>query len=163
MRRIGVLSETVVLLAALVVAMLPLVPVFGAAPLLAPVLGGLALGTVVVLLARWFVWGTAVTVALALLGYLLVGTAVAVPELGYARVAPSLASVRILLSGAVTSWKDVLTLDPPLGGTGGVLVAPFLLAAVASVATLRLAGLRDRRTAPTAALVPLAEIGRAHV
>ena len=156
MTRLVALVDGAVLLAALVVAMLPLVPVFGASVLLAPVLGGLALGTVVVLLARRFVWGTAVTVAVALLGYLLVGTAVAVPDLGYARLGPSLVSVRALLSGAVTSWKDVLTLDPPLGGIGGVLVAPFVLAAAASVATLRLAGRRDRRTTAAAALVPLA-------
>ncbi len=158
MNRRTVLVDVVVLALALVLAMLPLVPVFGSRVLLAPVLGGLALGVAVVLLARRFAWGTAVTVAMGLLGYLLVGTAVAVPDLGYARLAPSLASVRELLSGAVTSWKDVLTLDAPLGSADGVLVAPFVLALVASIAALRLAGRHGRRSAPFAALVPLAAL-----
>ncbi len=156
MRRGQLLVDVLVLDTALAVAMLPLVPVFGASTLLVPVLGGLALGTLVVLLARRLVWGTAVTVAAALVGYLIAGTAIAVPTLGYSRILPTASSVRALLAGAVTSWKDVLTLDPPLGGAGGVLVAPFVLAVVGSVVSLRLAARPGRPSAPTAALVPLA-------
>ncbi|WP_372595044.1 transglutaminase family protein [Actinotalea sp.] len=155
MRRPGLVVDVAVLLGALVLAMLPLVPVFGASALVAPVLGGLALGAVVVLVARRLVWGTAVTVAVAMTGYLLAGTALAVPELGFVRLLPTAASLRALLAGAVTSWKEVLTLDPPLGGGGGVLVAPYLLALLGSIAALRLATRRTRRAAPAAALVPL--------
>ena len=154
MNRQGFVVEAVVLLGSLALAMLPLLPVFGLENLLTPVLGGMALGTLVVVLARRFVWGMAVTVSAALTGYLLAGTALAVPDLGWARVVPTAASLRALLAGAVTSWKDVLTLEPPLGG-GTVLVAPYVLALLGSMGALRLATRRARRWAPAAAFVPL--------
>ncbi len=151
-RRVAV--DVAVLLGALALAMLPLVPVYGLAGLLTPVLVGLASGALVVLLGRRLAWGTALTVSVALGAYLLVGTAAAVPDLGVAGVLPTLASLRGLLGGAVTTWKDVLTLEPPLGASGSVLVAPLLLALIGSFAAVRLTTSRGRRTAPWAALVP---------
>ena len=156
MRKVGAVVDFAVLLGALVLAMLPLAPVFGAAVLVVPMLGGLVTGALVVLVSRRLVWGTTVTVAVALTAYLLVGTSLVAPDLGLGRLVPTPASLRVLLGGAVTAWKDVLTLQPPLGAGGGVLVVPFLLALAAAVVALRLATGPDLRRAPWAALVPLA-------
>jgi transglutaminase-like putative cysteine protease len=148
--------DVVALVVALALAQLPMVPVFGAGVLLLPAVAGMLLGTAVALVSAQLRWGTAVTVAVALAGYLLVGPAVAVPGEAALGFLPTGASVLALLSGAVTSWKEVLTLDPELGSAGNVLVAPFLLALVGTVGALTLALRAPRRAAALGGLVPLA-------
>lgn len=148
--------DVVVLVIALALAQLPLVPVFGTGGLLLPALAGMLVGVTLALVSAQLRWGTAVTVAITLAGYLVVGPAVAVPDKATLGFLPSGASVLALLSGAVTSWKQVLTLDPELGSTGDVLVAPFLLALVGTLGALTIALRTSRRVAALGAVVPLA-------
>ncbi|MDO8105777.1 transglutaminase-like domain-containing protein [Isoptericola sp. b441] len=145
--------DVVVLTVSLALAMLPVIPVFGARALVAPVLAGLICGAGLAVVAAHLRWGTAVTIAAALAAYLLVGPAV----VGDATRGPlpSARSTVDLLTAAVTAWKQVLTLEPQLGTAGTVLAAPFLLALVGSLGALSLA-LRTRRAGALAALVPLA-------
>lgn len=158
--------DVVVLLGALALALLPLVPVYGTSALARPVLGGLALGTAVALAAVRWQWGRLVTAAVAVLTYLVAGAALAVPDTAVLGVLPGPASMLVLLTGAITVWKEVLTLEPVLGPGGGVLVAPYGLAlggAVLAVATARGEARSGRHTGAGAgaAVVPLAVLALA--
>jgi transglutaminase-like putative cysteine protease len=152
-------TDIVVLLVSLAMAVTPLAPVFGAGVLVLPVTAGLLLGAVVALLSARLRWGTAVTMVAALVGFLLLGSAVAVRSEALMGFLPSARSLVALLSGAVTSWKQVLTLDPELGSVGNTLVAPFLLTLVGALGAVSLA-LRVRvARGATAAVIPVAVLG----
>ncbi len=131
-RRPRPLVDAVVLTACVGLATLPLLPVYGGTAIVAPVLGGLLVGGGIALVAALRRWGVMVTVAVTVVGYVLVGPALAVPDAVTNGVVPTVDAVRTLLAGAFGVWKDVLTLDPSLGRSGGVLVAPFLLALLGS-------------------------------
>lgn len=142
-------GDAAVLLGALLIALLPLVPVFGP-PVAVPALGGAAAGALVALVAARRRWSALGTSAAGVGAYLLLGGALAVPTSTLWGVLPTPGTVTSLLTGAVTVWKQVLTLDPVVGG-GTVLVAPFLLALLGSTGALSIAW---RGPAPWAALVP---------
>ncbi len=147
--------DVVVLAGAIVLAVAPLLPVFGLDALMLPVVLGALLGTATALVAARMAWGTAVTMALALGAFLLFGPVVAVPDQTFAGVLPSVPALLTLLSGVVTSWKLVLTLDPQLGVTGGVLVAPFFLVMTGSFSALTVAVRVKGRAVALAAVIPL--------
>ncbi|MBU4335809.1 MAG: DUF3488 domain-containing protein, partial [Actinobacteria bacterium] len=143
--------DVVVLLAALVLALSPLPVVFGGSTAL-PALGlGLAAGTALGLIAGWQRWPalavTAVALVLAVLGGgPLIGTS----------VVPTPGGVRTVVRALVTCWSDVLTLSPPIGRVGDVLLAPFVLALAGSVVAVTVT-LRARRAtvAALAGVVPV--------
>ena len=152
--------DTVVLVAGLGLALLPLLPVYGPDAAVLPIVGGLALGSGLAAVAARFRWGALVTTAATTAAYVGAGAALAVPDTALGRVLPTRESVVALLTGAVTAWKQVLTLDPSLGANGNVLVVPYLLALGGSVAAVSLA-LRTvpRRGGAWAALVPVGVLG----
>ena len=146
--------DAAVLLPAIAVALFPLVPVFGAGPLVAPVLGGLlAGGALAVAGARW-AWSALVTSAAGVAAYLLLGGALAAPTTTLTGL-PTSRTLGLLLTGSVTVWKQVLTLDPTLGG-GNLLAAPFMLALGGALGAMSLALRSARAVAGRAAVVPLA-------
>ncbi len=85
-------------------------------------LGGFAIAAV----SAWQRWGAWLTVLTALLWYLLAGTGAALSDLGMAGVVPTAESLRALLTGAITAWRNSLTLVPPIGSAGDALIVPFL-------------------------------------
>lgn len=135
-RHLGV--DAAVLVLAVAAALTPLVPVFGARALAAPVAGGLAAGSALALVAARRRWSALVTSAAAVGAYLLLGGALAAPATTLAGVVPTLRTLGLLLTGAVSVWKQVLTLDPTLGG-GNLLVAPFVLALGGALGAVSLA------------------------
>ncbi|HCX85451.1 MAG TPA: hypothetical protein DHV14_10045, partial [Micrococcales bacterium] len=132
-------------------ALLPLLPVVDP-PVLVRVGGiGAVLGAAFALLTTWRRWGAALTLATLVVGYLGGGMIAVAPPW---RAGGSLgASLMALLGGIVTSWKDALTLTPPIGEVPGVLVAPWLLSFTGTALVVVL-GLRGRAWAPAAGLVP---------
>ena len=152
-------TDVVVLMVALALAITPLAPVFGAGVLVLPVTVGLLLGAVVALLSARLRWGTAVTMAAAMAGFLLLGSAVAVRGEALMGFLPSATSIVALLSGAVTSWKQVLTLDPELGSVGNTLVAPFLLTLVGALGAVSIALRARAARGASAAVIPVAVLG----
>ncbi|GAA2719973.1 transglutaminase-like domain-containing protein [Cellulomonas aerilata] len=156
-RRRPVVDVTVLLLT-LVLAVLPVLPVFGGpgsrvVPALA---GGLVLGVVVAAVAAHRAWSAVGTAATAVLVWLLAGGPLAAPGTTVAGAAPTLTTVTTLLRGAVTSWKEVLTLEPPLAVTGTALVAPYALAFTGAVTATSVAlRARSGRVASAAAVVPV--------
>ncbi|MCL2424229.1 MAG: transglutaminaseTgpA domain-containing protein, partial [Micrococcales bacterium] len=135
-RRYG--PDVVVLLAGLGLAVTPLLPVYGGIDAVPALAVGLVAGTLLAVVAtkvRWPAWlVTAVGAALVVL----VGT----PLTGASTIAgvvPTPRGAGQVAAACFTTWKDVLTLDPPLGATGDVLLAPFLLTFLGSLLAVTLA------------------------
>ncbi|GIG36761.1 transglutaminase family protein [Cellulomonas pakistanensis] len=145
--------DVLVLAGAVLAALSPLLPVYGGSVLLAPVLGGVLLGVAVGVLSAWARWSPPVTTAVLLAATVVLGGPLATPDQTVGGAVPTLASMVSVVRGAALGWKDVLTLQPPLGGSGWLLVPPFLLAVVGTAVAVRLA-LGTSRAAPAAALLP---------
>lgn len=131
-------------------------PTFGAdLRYLAAGFGGIVLGLGIAWLSRAYRWGAAATAGTALLAYLLLGSALAAPSEAIAGVIPSLESLRTLILGVVRSWKDLLTVAPPVGVANGMLIVPFLSALVCALTAGLLAW---RVRAPYWTLLPVAAL-----
>ncbi len=136
--------DTAVLVVLLALAVTPLLPVYGGTAALPALAVGLVAGTALAVVGAWGRWAawlvTVVAIALVVvLGAPLTGA----PTL--AGLIPTPSGAGQVLTASFTTWKDALTLDPPLGGTGDVLLAPFLLTFLGALVALTLA-LRTRRT-----------------
>ena len=145
--------DVLVLAGAVLAALTPLLPVYGGSTLVVPVVGGVVLGVAVGVLSAWARWSPAVTTAALLVATVLAGGPLATPTETLGGVVPTPASVVAVVRGSALGWKDVLTLQPPLGGSGWLLVPPYLLAVVGAAVAVRLA-LGTSRAAPAAALLP---------
>jgi transglutaminase-like putative cysteine protease len=145
--------DVLVLAGAVLAALTPLLPVYGGSVLLAPVVGGVVLGAAAGVLSAWARWSAPVTTAVLLAVVVVLGGPLATPDQTVGGVVPTLASIVSVVRGSVLGWKDVLTLQPPLGGSGWLLVPPYLLAVVGTAVAVRLA-LGAGRAAPAAALLP---------
>lgn len=161
-QRIGVrepadaVRDVLVLVATLGLALTPLLPAYGTSAVLPAVVGGVVLATLVTMVGALRRWSAVVVVA-ALVGvYALAGGALAAPTTTVAGVVPTPTTLVALARGAASTWKQVLTLQPPVGTGGTLLVAALLLALVGTAAALGLT-LRVRRPAlaSLAALVPV--------
>jgi transglutaminase-like putative cysteine protease/cytochrome c-type biogenesis protein CcmH/NrfF len=109
-------------------AMMPILPAYGTPAALTAVMAGLIAAMVPVLLGAFLRWPFPLTMLVGIASYVVVGGAVAFGRDLVWGVVPSGQSMTSMLTGTVTSWKEALTLEPPLGQSDGVLVLPFLLA-----------------------------------
>jgi len=150
------LVDVLCLVGTLALALVPLLEVYGGLAAVPAVAGGLLLGTAAAVVGAWRRWTALGTVAVLVGAFLVAGGALAAPSTTVARVVPTLDTLTTLATGTVTSWKHTLTLQPPVGSGGGVLVAPLLLALVGSAVAASTA-LRVRRgsAAGLAAVVPV--------
>ncbi len=149
--------DVAVLVLALALAVLPLAPAYAGGVAVLPLAGGLAVGAVVAVVAARGRWSALSTLAVLLVVWVAAGGALAAPSTTVAGVVPTGETVRTLLAGVVTVWKEMLTLRAPLGAGGGLLVAPYALATAGAAAAVSVA-LRGRTAgrAAAAALVPVA-------
>jgi len=147
--------DALCLLGTLVVALVPLLAVHGGTVALPALVGGALVGAGVVALGAWRSWPALGVVAALVVAYGLVGGALAAPQETAGGLLPTLGTVRALAAGAAGTWKQVLTLQPPVGSSGTLLVAVLLLALVGSATALALT-LRVHRpaAAASAAVVP---------
>jgi transglutaminase-like putative cysteine protease len=90
--------------------------------------GGLVVGTAAALAATLLRLGALTTVLLALAGYALFGSALAVPEQALFGLIPTGASLTSLVVGAVWGWNDLLTLAAPVDLPDYVTVVPYVSA-----------------------------------
>ncbi|MCQ9163405.1 DUF3488 and transglutaminase-like domain-containing protein [Arthrobacter sp. STN4] len=139
--------DAAVLAVLLGIAVLGFGPTFGHDPryLLAG-LGGIVLGIAVAAAGAHWRLGLVTMTGLALGVYLVFGSALAATGEAIAGFIPSLASLRGLLLGIMLSWKQLLTLAPPVGASVEVMVVPYLSAFVAAIVAGTLAW-RLRRAA----------------
>ncbi|WP_309080359.1 transglutaminase domain-containing protein [Zhihengliuella sp.] len=124
----------------------------GSAQFLLAAFGGLAAGLGLAWANRHYRLGFWTTAALLLLSYLVLGTPLATPREAFAGALPTLDSLRTLVTGVALSWKDMLTVAPPVGALGGVLIVAFLSALLSSFSAGLLAW---RRISPFWTLIPL--------
>lgn len=128
-----VVLDLVALLGLGLVAASPLADAYGGYRWALAVGGGLLLGLLVALLSRVARLGAWPTAGLLVLVYLVVGPALATPELASGGIAPSPDAIRTLLTGVIDAWRDSLTLIAPLGSSGNVLVVPWVVGLLGGV------------------------------
>ncbi len=128
-------------------------PVYGTSQLFVAVLGfgvfGIALGTVAALRR----WGSGTTALATVAVWFLGGTPLVMPTAGIGVFVPTGRTLYGLLTGPVTAWRDMLTLQPPIGETFNLLAVPGLVGLLAALAATSIS-LRGSR--PELAWVPLA-------
>lgn len=139
-------------LALLVLVTLAWLPTYGGGWVWVASMGGGVIGAAVAVLATSRRWDALKTAGAAAAAYLLLGTPLAMPSAGIGYVIPSGRSLVGLLTGPVTAWKGMLTVQPPIGETGALLV-PVLLVGIASVLASVTIGLRSGR--PVLAWLPM--------
>lgn len=117
---------------------------------------GVVCGLTIAAVAQWLRWRL-VSVAVALCAvYLLLGGAVASPSTTLFGVVPSARTLQFLLFGVVRTWKDVLTIEPPIGAQPAGAVLPWLSGLVLACAAGLLTGRCGR---PFLGTVPLLVFG----
>ncbi|MGY4642925.1 transglutaminaseTgpA domain-containing protein [Cellulomonas sp. URHB0016] len=160
--------DVVCLVGCLAVVLVPLLAVYGGLAALPALAGGLVLGTAVAVGSAVWRWSAVTTVAAAIAAYAVAGGPLAAPST-MDGLLPTAQTATALVSGPAAAWKQVLTLQPPVGSTGSLLVAAFLLALVGSVTAVAVALRVERPAAATAAalvpcgvLVAVIVLGTAH-
>jgi hypothetical protein len=102
-------------------------PVWGSLGYLVPTVGGAVVGLLVAWVGAWRRFPAVTVTALAVLGYLLFGGALALPHTTIAGVVPTLDTLRELLLGSVEGWKQFVTTAPPMRSFPDLAVVPYLL------------------------------------
>ncbi|MFV0253778.1 MAG: transglutaminase-like domain-containing protein [Beutenbergiaceae bacterium] len=113
---------------AMLVAMVlaPLYEVYLTPAMWLAVAGGVIVGTALATIAAQRRWPTLTVLAFALPLFFLLGV-LAAPETAIGGVLPSVTTWQLMGQGMVTMWKQVLTIAPPLGTTGALLLLPYFL------------------------------------
>lgn len=148
------LADAAVLTVAVGVATIPIFPAFGALIAAPAVVMGLSTGTLLALTAAWGRWTAGWVLAAALTLIEIIGAAV-IGAPRWLGVIPTGAGITEVARGAIVTWKEVVTLVPPIGTVGPTLLAPFILAFSGALLATTIA-LRVRRPyTMTAAAVPV--------
>lgn len=123
-------------------------------PWLAVTIGGFGVvGMGIALLAAWRHWRVGVTAAACVGAWFLLGTFLVMPSAGIAMVVPTVRSLRGLLLGPVTAWRDLLTLQPPIGETSNLFAPAGIIALLVGVLGM---GISLRTRFPALAWLPAA-------
>ncbi|MCA5895063.1 transglutaminase-like domain-containing protein [Isoptericola sp. NEAU-Y5] len=130
---VGGLVDGLVLAALLGVVAVGFGPAWGGPGYLLPALGGAALGLLIAWLGAWLRWSVLLVSAATVLGYFLLGGALALPGTTIAGVVPTGRTVVELAVGAVHGWKEFVTTVTPLSSFGDLAVVPFALLLVTGV------------------------------
>ena len=152
-RAAWVAIDAVALLALLGLVALGFLPVYGTAWLFVSVLGFGAVGIGLALVSWRLRWGAGMVALVAAAAWLLLGGFLTMPSSTIGLVVPTLRTLRGLVTGPVTAWRDMLTLDPPIGETFNLLTVPGLIGLLAGLLGM-LISLRTAR--PVLAFVPSA-------
>ncbi|MGO1971933.1 MAG: transglutaminaseTgpA domain-containing protein [Propionibacteriaceae bacterium] len=113
-------------------------------------LGGAALGVGIGILCARFRLPTWLTAVATMAGYLVFGGLLAMPSTALGHVLPTPTTLSGLVFGVVLAWKQLLTIEAPIGETGTLLVVPLLTQVIAGVIAMSVA-LRSYR--PTLAWI----------
>ena len=111
---------------------------------------GALLGCLVALVSRRWCLGVFSTLILMLGVFLLFGPTLAATDPLGRKFYPTLSGLQVLVTSAVTCWRDTLTAPLPLSAAGGAAVLPFLTCLI----TALLAALAAASRRPWVALIP---------
>lgn len=147
--------HTGVMVTLVLLAMVPLAPVFADPKYWVAVVGGTLIGTGVALLsARWR--SDALTVAACVVvGYFVFGGLFAARDSLVIGILPSLSTLRDLALTVVLGWKQLLTVSIPVNGFDHLFAVPYLAVLVVSSLAVSLA---IRSTRRWTAILPLAAL-----
>lgn len=113
--------------------------VFGSLSGYVAVAGGIVIGTLVALAGAWWRWNPLEILLAAIISYLLAGGPLALPTTTGRWGVPTMATLQGLVVGAVTSWKDLLTIAPPAASFVGPGIVPYLSGLLCSLVAVTIA------------------------
>lgn len=113
-------------------------PVFGSARGFIAATGGIVVGLGVTYVATWKRWSLTSTVAGLLIGYLVLGGPLALPQTTLFGLIPTPETLLRLVPLTVQSWRDLLTVTPPADAFIGPAVVPFLAGIITSALAVTL-------------------------
>ena len=119
--------------------------VFGALSGYVAVAGGIVIGSLVGLAGTWWRWNPLEVLLAAIISYLLTGGPLALPTTTGRWGVPTLATLQGLVIGAVTSWKDLLTIAPPAASFVGPGIVPYLSGMLCSLVAVTITLRAGRR------------------
>ncbi|MFT4028855.1 MAG: transglutaminase-like domain-containing protein [Protaetiibacter sp.] len=131
--------DVTVLLVLALLGVLGFAPSYGGYSFLLAGLGGLVLGAATGILTTMLRFGGLLTFAVALVGYFVVGPAVAVPSQTVAGFVPTLQSLASVAVGTVYGWADLLTLSTPVGAPAYIAVVPYAASWLVALVSVLLA------------------------
>ncbi|MCU1423416.1 MAG: transglutaminase protein [Microbacteriaceae bacterium] len=114
-------------------------PAFGPYDYLVAGIAGLVVGTVAALAGVLLRLGVLWTVILAIAAYFLFGSAVTMPAQAIGGVIPSGTSLAGLVQGAVFGWADIVTLQTPVEAPAYIAVVPYFATWLAALLCVSLA------------------------
>jgi transglutaminase-like putative cysteine protease len=144
--------DTLAALAMLVLVTVAWLPTYGNGWVWVSSLGAGVIGAATAIVTALRRWDALRTSVVAIAAYVVFGTLLAMPSAGLLSVLPTLRSLGGLVSGPVLGWKAMLTLQPPIGETGYLLV-PVVIVGLVSVFSSVTLSLRSGR--PALAPVPM--------
>ena len=125
-----------------------LVPTYGGtAPMIATAVGSGVAVAALLLTDRFRIPGVLAALGI-VVGVVVLGSMVVAPRLSIGPL-PSLSGMSVVLRGAVTGWRELLTVATPTGNAGALLVPPLIVGAAAT----GLAGVLARSARPVTALL----------
>ena len=146
------LADVTLPAALILVALLPLWPVYLAGNAVVAGVGGVLLGATVAAAGAWRRWNALTLIAVALV-VLVVFASLAAPTTALAGVLPTLETWQTVGVSVVRVWRQVLTLLPPVGDAGGLLTVVYLLSFIGALTAVTVA-LRAKRTRSLALIAP---------
>ena len=130
---------------AVALGLMPLWPIYQSPGFIVAVAVGCLAGSLAALLVsarRWPWW----TLPILLIGlFALLGVPVAVPHSTIFSALPTLQGVQELFVGAVAAWKQIVTITPPVGDYGALLVPVFMMSLVGAAVAVVLGRVRRFR------------------
>lgn len=144
--------DTAAALAMLALVTIAWLPTYGNGWLWVASFGSGVLGAAIAIVTALRRWDALRTGGLVVGAYFLFGTVLAMPSTGLYNVIPTLRSLVGLIQGPVLGWKAMLTVEPPIGDTGYLMV-PVVLVGLLSMLTSVTFSLRSGR--PVLAPVPM--------
>lgn len=117
----------------------PLWPVYESGAFVAMAVGALVLGAAIAVAGALWRLPLAAVAALTAVVYLVAGVPLAVPSQALAGVLPTPVGLRSLVLGTATAWKQMLSVDLPLGSYEALLVPSFVVLLAAVVTALSIA------------------------
>lgn len=146
---------------AVLVSLVPLWPVYQSPSFFVAVLGGAILGGLIAWISAVRSWSVLRTIVVTILAILIFGVPLAVPTAALFGILPTVPGLLTLLSGFVLSWKQLVTIMPPVGAYEALLVPAFLLAVVGVLLAVSLSVRITKRSgwSSIAAVVPVMMLG----
>ncbi len=126
------------------VAATPLWPIYESPRLIALVAVSLCAGSIIAVVGTYLHWSSFAVLGATVVAYFALGVGVAVPSATVFGFIPTLEGELTLLKATATAWKQLLTIQLPVGVYEALLVPAFLLLLGSTVIAVSI-GLRARR------------------